>query len=121
MPTSAGRIFDEAAAELETLRRVLADGLQASDLEHERQFRLALQRVATCCENHETVMSASRVLRTSAVRAFAVPGDPERLAAMHASLAVLTHEVEQVRALLIKQRIASGAMEERRSESREDD
>ena len=121
MPTSAGRVFDEAAAELETLRQVLADGLQASDLEHERRFRQALQRVAECCDNHETVMTASRALRTAAVLAFAMPNDSARLDAMHAALAVLTSEVEKVRAELIQKRIARGQMPERRTEPREDD
>jgi hypothetical protein len=120
VPTSAGRVFDEAAAELEILRQLLADGLQVSDLEHERKFRLALQRVAECCENHETVMAASLVLRTAAVRAFAMPSDAHRLEVMHAALAVLTSEVEKVRAELIQRRIARGHMPERRSAPRED-
>ena len=120
MPTSAGRVFDEAAAELQILRQLLADGLQVADLEHERKFRLALQRVAECCENHETVMAASLVLRTAAVRAFAMPNDTQRLDVMHAALAVLASEVEKVRAALVQERISRGHMPERRSAPRED-
>ena len=121
MPTSAGRAFDEAVAELETLRQLLADGLQASDLEHEKQFRLSLQRVAKCCEHHESVMTASQALRTAAVHAFAKPGDTARLDSMHLALTTLTAEVDTVRAELIRQRIVQGKMPERRSEPREDE
>lgn len=121
MPTSAGRAFDEAAAELETLRQLLTDGLQASDLEHEKQFRRSLQRVAECCEHHEAVMAASRALRTAAVFAFANPSDTARHDAMHRALNTLTTEVETVRAELIRKRIAQGKMPERRSEAREED
>ena len=120
MHTSAGRVFDEAAAELEILRVVLSDGLQSADLNHEKRFRQALQRVAECCEHHESVMIASRVLRTAAVHAFAMPGAQDRLDVMHAALASLTAEVEKARAELIRRRIAEGKMPERRSEPREE-
>jgi hypothetical protein len=120
VPTSAGRVFDEAAAELEALWQLLADGLQASDLAHERRFRQTLQRVAECCEEHESVMTASRVLRTVAVRAFAKPDDPVRLQAMHAVLTTLTELVEQARAALIRTRIARYKMKERPSQPRDE-
>ena len=97
MRSAAGRAFDEAVQELDTLQKLVETGIHAEGVSAERAFRQGLQRISAYCHDCPEVLDACRMARIAAVRAFAAPHDTTYVAAVESALRSLAGELNTAR------------------------
>lgn len=97
MQSGAGRAYEEAVQELETLEQLLETGIHSEGLSAERAFRQGLQRISAYCHDCPEVLDACRAARSAAVRAFAAPHDKGNIAALQQTLRAIGDELYAAR------------------------